>query len=143
MADLSVTANKVGNARPDFSIVISMVAAVAITRGQGVYVDSNGKAALADGSAAGTAVCIGLALQDVSIGQTVDVLVLGFISGFDLSAVAYNTLLKVSDTAGAIDNGAGAPTVDAEIGRVVGLSDGDITKVIFVNCLHNLNNVPA
>ena len=143
MADLSVTANQVGDASPHFSIRIPYIAAVAIDRGEGVYINSNGKAALADASAAGTAVCRGIALNDAGAGQIVDVLVLGYVSGFDLSSVNHDTIISVSNTAGAFDNGAGSPDVAAPIGRVTPLTDGSVTKVIFVNCLYNLVVLPA
>ena len=145
MADLTVTGTQVGNARPQMAVVIPMIASVAIDKGEVVYPNNSasGQAALADASAAGTAIAIGVSLTDAGVGQPIDVLVMGFVSGFDLSSVNYGTLLSLSDTAGAIDNGAGTPTVAAPIGRVVGLSDGDNTKVIFVNCLYNLCVLPA
>lgn len=145
MADLSKTANQVGNARPQSSIVVPFIAGEAIDRGEVVYPDNteSGKVKLADASAAGTAIAIGIALNDAGTGQAVDVLVVGMVSGFDLSSVNYGTLCSVSDTAGAIDNGAGSPTVAAPVGRVVGLPDGDSTKVLFVNCLYNLCVLPA
>lgn len=143
MADLTPTANKVSDASPNFSIRIALVAAVAINASQTVYINSDGKAALADASAAGTAVVIGVALESVSAGQSVPILVMGFCEGLGVSSVAYGTLLTLSDTAGAIDNGAGSPTVTAPIGRVIALTDGDLSKVVFVNCLYNLCVVPA
>lgn len=142
MADIAKVGAKIGNARPNISVVVPLVAAEEIDRGEAVYVDTNGKAALADASSAGTAVCVGIALQDVAAGQSVDILVMGMVSGFTISGLAYGALVKVSDTAGALDNG-GSPTVSAPVGRVFALSDGDRSKVLFVNCLHNLNVVPA
>lgn len=143
MADLTVTANDVSNASPSFSVVIDLIAAVTITAGQGVYINSSGKAALADASAAGTAVCVGVALEGGGANQNIPVLVMGFTDGLGVSGVAYNTIISVSDTAGAFDNGAGSPTVSAPIGRVVPATDGSLTKLVFVNCLYNLNVVPA
>lgn len=144
MADLSFTSAQVRDASPvGMSIKLDLIAAVAISAGQAVYQNSSGKAALADASAAGTAVCLGIALETVSIGQSVPILMFGFVDGFDLSSVAYDTLISVSDTAGDLDNGAGSPTVAAPVGRVVGATDADITKLLLVNCTYNLNVVPA
>ena len=144
MADLSFTSADVRDASPvNMSIKINLIAAVAIVAGQVVYLNSAGKAALADASAAGTATCIGVAIEGAAIGQPVPILVVGFVTGFDLSSVAYDTLLSVSDTAGDIDNGAGSPTVAAPVGRCYSLGDSDATKVIFLNCLYNLNVLPA
>ena len=143
MADLSFTSADVRDATPvNQSFKINLIAAVAITAGQAVYLNSSGKAALADASAAGTATCIGIALETVSIGQPVPILVVGFVTGFSLSGVAYDTLLFVSDTAGDLED-AGAGSVSAPVGRCYSLGDSDATKVIFVNCLYNLNVLPA
>jgi len=144
MADLSPTAASVRNASPvGQSIVTDFIAAVAIDAGEGVYINSSGKAALADASAAGTAVCVGVALESVSAGEAVPVLQVGYVEGMGVSAVAYNTIVKVSDTAGAFDNGAGSPTVSCPVGRVMPATDGSLTKLLFVNCLYNMNVVPA
>lgn len=143
MADVVVTAAQVRDASPvNMAIKINLIAAVAITAGQAIYINSSGKAELADASAAGTAVCIGIALEGAAVGQAVPVLVVGFVTGFTLTALAYNALVKVSDTAGALDN-AGSPAVSAPVGRVWTIGDSDQTKVLFINCLHNLNIVPA
>lgn len=144
MADLSFTSNDVRDASPvNMAVKINLLAAVAISAGQAVYQNSSGKAALADASAAGTATCIGIALETASINQPVPILVVGYVTGFDLSSVAYDVLIKVSDTAGDLDNGAGSPTVSAPVGRVYSIGDSDATKVIFLNCLYNLNVLPA
>lgn len=144
MADLSFTSAQVRRADPRFDIVIDFIAGVAISAGQGVYINSSGKAALADASAAGTAVCVGIALQSVSAEQVVPVLYQGFVYGFDLSSVAYNTLISVSDTAGDLDNGAGSPTVAAPVGRVMPVSEGGTpTKLLYVDCSTNMTVLPA
>lgn len=141
MADLVSTAASVRDASPvGMSLKTQLIAGVAITAGEFVYINSSGNAVLADASAAGTAVAIGVALETVSIGQAVPILVYGFAGGFTLSQ-AYNTLIFVSDTAGAAADAAG--TVTAPIGRVWALTDSARTKVLFVNCAYNLNVLPA
>ena len=143
MADLSFTAANVRDASPvGIGKKVTMIAGVAITAGQAVYINSSGNAVLADASAAGTAVCIGIALQSVSAGQAFPVQIDGYVTGFDLSSLAYNALVTVSDTAGDLDSG-GSPTVTAPVGRVWALTDADRTKVLFINCSYNLNVVPA
>lgn len=144
MADLTVTAANVRDASPvGVGKKINLLAAVAITAGQAVYLDTSGTASLADASAAGTAVVIGIALEGAAIGQPVPILVEGFVTGFTLTSVAYGTILSLSDTAGAVDNGAGSPTVAAPLGRCWSIGDSDATKVIYLNCSYNLNVLPA
>ncbi len=141
MADLVSTAASVRDASPvNMALKTQLLAGVAITAGQFVAINSSGNAILADASAAGTAVTIGVALETVSVGQVVPILVYGYVGGFTLSQ-AYNTLIFTSDTAGAAADAAG--TVDAPIGRVWALTDADRTKVLFVNCAYNLNVLPA
>jgi hypothetical protein len=122
---------------------MNLIAGVAITAGQVVYCNTSGLAALADASAAGTAVALGVALNAAAIGQAVEILMDGLCEGLGVGSVAYGTLLKLSDTAGAIDNGAGSPTVSAPIGRVLALSDGALSKVVMLNCSFNLSVLPA
>jgi hypothetical protein len=143
MADLSPTADKVSVADPHNAIINDFIAAVSITAGQAVYINSDGKAALADASAAGTAVCIGIALDAAGAGQVVPVISQGYLDGMGVGSVAYGTLILVSDTAGDLDNGAGSPTVDCPVGRVMPATDGSLTKLLLVNCYYNLNVVPA
>jgi hypothetical protein len=141
MADLAYTAAKVRNASPvGQSEVWDIIAGVAIEAGQGVYINSSGLGALADASAAGTAVCIGVALNDAQIGQVVAVLHKGFVEGFTLSQ-AYQTLIFVSDTAGDFADAAG--TVTAPVGRVMPASDSAYTKLLYIDCGYNMNVLPA
>lgn len=143
--ELTVTAAQVRDASPRAlgSVRVNLIAAVAITAGQVVYMNTSGLAALAAASAAGTAVAIGIALEGASIGQAVPILAFGYVTGFTLSSETLGELLKLSNTAGAIDDGGGLPTVSAPIGRVWVIGDSSTTRVIFVNCLYNLNVLPA
>lgn len=144
MADLVPVAAKVRDASPvGMSRKIDLIAAVDITAGQAVYCDTNGKAALADASAASTAVCLGVALETVSAGQVVPILMDGWVDGMGVGSVNYGVLLKLSDTAGAVDNGAGSPTVSAPVGRVIAATDGALTKLVLLNCSYNLSVLPA
>ncbi len=136
MAAISLTAAHIGLVDPIKARVKSFIAAAAITKGQAVYVDTDGKVDLSDGNAAGTYQCIGIALNGAGAGQAVDVCMEGELYGFDLSGVAYGGAVYVGDTAGALDTGAG--TVTIIIGKCLSLTDKDLTKVLFVSAAHNI-----
>lgn len=67
MADVTVTA---ANVKKDTATVKTGVAGASITAGQTLYVDSNGTLSPAKADAAGTATCVGVALNSVSTGQS-------------------------------------------------------------------------
>lgn len=140
MADLTFTSDNVVDASPHISIKLAVYAAVAINAGQAVYINSSGKAALADASASGTAQMTGVAMNNGQVNQVITVLVFGMVEGFDLSAVAYDTIVSLSDTAGDLDNGAGSPTVAAPAGKVFPITDSASSpgKVLFIDCTDNL-----
>ena len=64
-------------------------------------------------------------------GQGVSLLERGAIGGYDVSGLAYDALVYLSDTAGALADAAGTATVVC--GRVVPMSDKDLTKVIEID----------
>ena len=130
MGDITVTAVQVGACFPDKAEIVDMIAAETITAGQGVYQDSNGKAALADANGSGTLQFRGIALNGAGAGQAVSVLKKGHCYGFTLSGMSYDALAYVSNTAGALATSAGGTTINA--GRVVPLPDSDLTKVLYV-----------
>lgn len=143
MTALTVTEASVRDASPvGMSRKLNMIAAAAITRGQVVTYNSTGKAILALATAAGTAVALGVALNNAAIGQAVEVLMDGECEGLGVSAGTIGTLLKLSDTAGAIDD-AGGGTVKAPIGRILAKTDGSGTKIVMLNCSYNLSVLPA
>lgn len=120
MADLSITASAVGLVRADDNgLVPAAPAAVAITAGAAVYIDSTGKFALADGSAAGTAGVAGIALGNAAIGQAVSAVRSGLVDlGNALGGLAFGASVYLSDTdAGILGDGAG--TVSVVVGKVV------------------------
>jgi hypothetical protein len=129
MADITVTAAKVGVCDPMKAEIYPFVAAETITAGQAVFVDSNGKVQLADANASGEQQCAGIALNGGGAGQAIDVLKKGRVYGFTLSG-AYWSSAFLSDTVGALGTTAGTMTVP--VGRVVPLSDSDKTKVLHV-----------
>jgi hypothetical protein len=129
MADLVVTAASVGMADAQGSETLNMIAAAAITAGQVVYRDANGKADLADASVAGTAGARGIALRTVAAGEAVTVLVSGECEGFTI-AQAYDAPIFLSDTAGALADAAG--TVSVAVGNVSATTDSSLTKLLYV-----------
>ena len=130
MSAITVTAAQVAELYP-FKEIYSLEAAEAITKGQAVYVNSNGKAALADASAAGTLNLVAIALNSVGAGQPVSVLKAGFVAGATLTGLAYGDPVYVSDTAGGLDTAAG--TVSKVIGRVAPVNQaGNIQKALYI-----------
>lgn len=130
MTAVTVTAAKVGPIWPLEAKIRTRIAAEALTMGDSVYVNSNGKVAKSNGGAAGTAKFRGVALQTVAAGQAVDVQFEGEIGGYDVSGLAYDAVVYLSDTAGKFDTAAG--TVSVVAARVVPISDKDLTKVLWL-----------
>lgn len=129
MADITVTAAKVGLLDPLKATVRSYIAAETITKGQAVYILTTGKVGVADANAAGKQQFRGIALNGGGAGQAIDVVHDGEVSGFTLAGNA-DSLAYLSDTAGALADAAGTMSVVA--GRVMCLSDKDLTKVLRV-----------
>jgi hypothetical protein len=131
MADLTVTAAKVGAVFPAKSEIYDYLANATITPGQPVYIDAAGKVGPA---AAGGASPInrfrGIALNKAGAGQAVSVLVRGAVGGFDLSGLAYDAQVYVSTAAGALADAAG--TTSLVVGRVMPLTDMSLSKVLMV-----------
>ena len=108
--------------RPDLHVVESIrqrtgVAAADITEGAPVRYDANGKWVPAQGTTAPNARAYGIALRTVKAGQALTVLKTGTVEGVDVSALAYDAPVYLSDTAGRLDTVAG--TVSVVVGRVV------------------------
>lgn len=130
MADITVTAAKVGVLFPDKAEIFDMIAAEAITAGQPVYQTSAGKAGVADANASGKEQVRGIALNAAGAGQAVSVLKRGHVGGFTLAG-AYDSIAYLSDTVGRLADAAG--TMNVPVGRVVGLTDAAITKALYVD----------
>ena len=129
MAAVTVTAALVGLVDPLKAKVKTYIAAEAITAGQPVFVDTNGKVQLADANAAGEYQFRGIALKSVGLGAALDVLQEGEMYGATLSG-DYDSLVYVADAVGTLDDGVG--TVTIPVGRVAPLADKDLTKVLHV-----------
>lgn len=133
MGDIAVTAAKVAPCFPEKAEIFSGIAGVTITAGQAVYIiASSGKLGLADEDASAEASFVwGIALNGGGAGQAIDVIRRGHVYGFTVSGLNYALPCSLSNTAGALlDTGATTNIV----GRVVALSDANMTKVLFVDC---------
>lgn len=131
-AQVTVTAAQVAAIFPQKAEIYDFIAAVAITAGQPVYLTTAGKADLADGDAANTTVCTGIALNSAGAGQGVSVLKRGHVAGFAVSGLAYGAPVYFSGTAGqAYDTTVGAGKV---LGIVVAMPEaGGPVKVLYVD----------
>jgi len=118
MADLTITPASVAPVRIDEQR--SGPTAVAMEAGVVVYVDSNGKYALANGNAAPQAVAAGITLEKATTaGETVTVMRKGLLDvGNALSALAFQAPVYLSNTSGGI-LGDGAGSVSLVVGTVV------------------------
>lgn len=105
------------------------IAAVALTPGQLVYLNTAGKYAVALATTAPTMKQMGVCLSTVAAGQAFTLLKRGHMAGFTVSALAYGALLYVSDTVGVADTAAG--TVSRIIGCVVPKTDPSLTKLAY------------
>lgn len=126
MADIVVTADKVGEAFPHATEVFSVKLAEAVTRGQILYQTATGAFGIADANDAGKEQARGVALEGGGAGQVIRMLKRGVVEGFTVSGLNCDAPLYLSNTAGALADGAGAMTVIC--GRVYGHTDG--TKLI-------------
>lgn len=140
MADITVTAANVSVVHRDRAIVISGELGTTVTAGQAIYPATDGQWELADGSAAASVNGVCLALEGGVAGDVVSILVEGFVYGFTVSSINGNVAISVSDTAGALDNGAGSPTKVGTVGRVWAIPDnGSVTKLLYFRS--NLNTI--
>ena len=130
MADIVVTADKVGLVDATKAEITNYIATETITRGQAVYRLTTGKAGVADANAGGKQQFRGIALNGAGAGQAVAVCEDGELSGFTVTGNA-DALIYLSDTAGALADGVGTMTVP--VGRIVVKADKDLTKVIRVS----------
>jgi hypothetical protein len=100
---------------------LTMPAAEAITAGQAMRLDtSTGRWTKANGTAAGEARALGIALATVAAGFAVTGLIKGAIDGYALTALDYDAPVYLSDTDGTLADTAG--TVTVVVGRVIPVS---------------------
>lgn len=117
-------------------VQMTLPAAEAITAGMAVRIDtSTGKFTKANGSSAGEARIYGIAVRSVASGFPVTAVRKGVMDGYDLSGLAYDAAVYLSDTDGTLADGAG--TTSVTVGRVIpGTSEALGTansKLLFVD----------
>ncbi len=131
MTDLTVTAAKVALVFPMEARVRTYKAAADLDAGTPVYINASGKVGKADANGASPINRFrGITLESVKAGQDVDVVIEGEVAGFDLSGLAYDAPVYVSDTVGVLADAAG--TTSLAVGMVVPMNDGALTKVLRV-----------
>lgn len=132
MADIVVTSAAVGVAvvNPENAEILHVVANAdaEITMGDALYQDTSGTYGLADANAAGKQQFRGIALQSVAAGMALNMLKQGILSGYTLAT--YDDEIYLSDTAGALSTTPG--TLLVKCGKVMGLSDPDLTEVAYI-----------
>lgn len=116
---------------PHLSEIYPIIANESVTNGAPAYLASTGKYGLADADASGKQQFRGIILEAAGAGQGTSLLTKGKVWGFDLSSLAYDALVYLADAVGTYVDTAGTMTVI--VGRVVPLSDRDLTKVLEIN----------
>jgi diaminopimelate decarboxylase len=117
MADIAlVTANKVEIVESIEQMTLPTDEAV--TAGMAVRINTTtGKFTKSNGSAAGEARIYGIATKTVASGMPVTAVRKGVMDGWDLSGLAYDAVVYLSDTDGRLGDAAG--TVSTVVGRVI------------------------
>jgi hypothetical protein len=138
MADVALTAAQIAPVNETQAEISTMIAAAAITKGQVVYQDTNGKANLARANATGTVQTVrGIALNDAAAGRPVNVLEHGSVYGFTVSGLNGGVQVFVSAaTAGALADTAPVTSTQfvVPIGEVRGIFEGGVAvKVLHVD----------
>lgn len=115
----------------------TLPAAEAITAGNAVRIDTNGKFTKSNATTATEADTYGIAGKSVAAGMPLTAVRLGVMSGWDLSALTYSGTLYLSNTDGALATTAG--TVSKAIAKVLPVHGSTLgnsaAKVLEINCL--------
>ena len=132
MTVITVTTAEVSKAEMGGVKIRNLIAGVDITAGQLLHIDANGKWGVADGNGVSPANRFrAIALESRKAGQPLAGLEEGMIYGFDLSGLAFDATVYVSDTAGSLDTAAG--TTSLAVGKVYPVADvKTIKKVLYV-----------
>jgi hypothetical protein len=129
MADITVTEAQVSDVMPGLpSEKLNVVLAEAATAGQALYQTTSGTYGLAAAGTAGKQQFRGTALESANAGEAISMMKKGILAGYTLGT--YDDEVYLSDTAGAFSTTPG--TLLVKVGRVMGLSDPDLTEVLYV-----------
>ena len=116
MADLALVSS--GKVRVVESVIqMTLVAAETITAGEAVRIDTAGKFTGSNGTTTTENRIYGIAKVSVAAGRPVTAIRKGVLDGFDVSGMAYDAIVYLSDTDGTLATSAG--TVSTIVGRVI------------------------
>lgn len=132
MTVITLTAAKVAAAHPQHAELYPAIPGEAVTKGLALYrIAATGKYGIADANVSGKQQFRGVAVEAGGADQGISILKRGALFGYDLSGLAYDDPVYLSDTAGAFDTAAG--TLSVICGRVIALTDKGIrTKVLYI-----------
>lgn len=134
MTDLTITAAKVASIYPESHEVYDLIkaAATTLTKGQAVYVNTSGLAALTDANAGSGAEAVKGIVLNVR-GNAVSVMKRGWLEGMGISSLAYGAKVWLSDTAGALADAPSA-TNPVCVGVVLPLPNHPtLTKALYID----------
>lgn len=134
MTDVAIVAAQVSPVNETPIETWTLIAGVAITRGQTVAINTTtGLAFVGDASTGVGPNVRGIALNNAGAGDSLTIMVHGSLYGFTLTNQAYDAPIYSSNTAGAVADAAG--DVSEVIGRVKPMHDAGTTptKVLYVN----------
>lgn len=130
MADITVTAAKVGRIYPDKDEVFPIKLGETVTAGQVLNLDTAGTYGIADANGSGNELQPRVvALEGGAAGAWVPGMKRGWLNGYTVSSADADIPLYLSNTAGALSDSAGGTT--AICGRVVLAPNGE--KVVYVD----------
>lgn len=130
MADVTVTAAKVGRVFPNNDECFSVKLGATTTAGQVLNLDTDGTYGLADANGSGNELQPRVvALEGGAAGAWVTAMKRGWLEGYTVSALNADAALYLSNTAGAFSTTAGGTT--AVCGRVV--LGPDSTLIVYVD----------
>jgi hypothetical protein len=98
--------------------------------GESVYITVAGKALKTNVDGVVPAKAQGRGIVVMRTGSTVSVMKKGYLAGYDLSALAYDAQLFLSNTAGKLSDAAG--TISVPCARVSCLTNDSLTKILYV-----------
>lgn len=129
--ELALTAAKIAPVYPDKCEIVDAIAYETITAGAPMYFTTTGKAGLADANGGGNLTqFMGIALRGATAGEVVPILKRGHCYGFTVSALDGDQAIWLSNTVGRLTANA-AEGISVAVGRVVCLTDSDLTKVVY------------
>jgi hypothetical protein len=134
--EIALTTAKVSRAWAGVGeVVVDGIALETLTIGQALYQDpTTGRFGVADANAGGKQQFRGITLKAAYAGQSIPILVKGFVEGFTISGMSYDDPAYLSDTAGYLSTAVGTMTVIC--GRVVAspdLQSGSLRKLLYID----------